>query len=220
MGTLILQGFYSRQITGGRSGAQRQEFHELELLDEIMTLHHLGKLPIMVDGDTRNNIITSFRSWKGDKYVLKNIHPSIRWSKLNPWLDLKNLDLNERLALLEQQKEKIKVKKKGNKQGSLLLSKTHLDGSLEISKIQDKTETNPQAYTGKRRRSSRFQRHQVSHEVPVQLGSKRKYLQAPIPHAEHYITPIGCRWSDNSCAYDVIVTPIFLLWCSDREQWS
>jgi hypothetical protein len=59
----------------------------------------------------------------------------------------------------------------------------------------------------------------VSHEASVQSGSKRKYLP-PIPHAEHYIAPIGCRWSENSCAYDAIVTPMFLLWCTNREKWS
>jgi hypothetical protein len=135
-GTLILQGFDSRRITGGCSGALRQEFRELELLDEITRLRYLGKLPIMVDGDTRNNLITSFRSWKGEQYVPMNVHTSIRWSKRDPWLNSNNLDLNERLALLEQQKEKKKAasQKKGNKQDSLLLSKTHRDGSLDISK--------------------------------------------------------------------------------------
>ena len=37
-GTLILQGFDSLKITGGASGALRQEFRELELLDEITSL--------------------------------------------------------------------------------------------------------------------------------------------------------------------------------------
>jgi hypothetical protein len=225
-GTLILQGFDSRQITGGCSGALRQEFRELELLDEITRLRYLGKLPITVDGDTRNNIITSFRSWKGEQYVPMNVHTSIRWSRRNPWLNSKNLDLNERLALLEQQKEKKKVasQKKGNKHGSLLSSEstTHLDGSLDISKTRDENKTNP--HTGKRRRSSGFTMRRVSHEASasVQSGSKRKYLpEVPhAPHAEHYVTPIGCRWSENSCAYDAIVTPMFLLWCSDREKWS
>lgn len=159
MATLILQGFDSKQITGGCSGALRQEFHELELLDEITRLCYLGKLPVTVDGDTRNNVITSFRSWKGEQYVLKNVHTSIRWSKRNPWIDSKNL--NERIALLEQQKEKKKTasQKKVNKQGSLMKSETHRDtGSLlDISKTQDKCKTNPQIpQSGKRRRSSRF----------------------------------------------------------------
>ena len=218
-GTLILQGFDSRQITGGCSGALRQEFRELEMLDEITRLRFLGKLPITVDGNTRNNIVTSFRSWKGEQYVPKSVHTSIKWSKRNPWLNSEILDLNERLALLEQQKEKNKAKKRGNKpeQGSLLLSKTHRDGSLDIPKIRDKSKTS--SNTGKRRRSSGFLRR-VSHEASVRSGSKRKYLQVPLPNAEHYATPIGCRWSENSCAYDAIVTPLFILWCSDRELWS
>ena len=37
-GTLILQGFDPKQITGGCSVALRQEFRELELLDEIIRM--------------------------------------------------------------------------------------------------------------------------------------------------------------------------------------
>lgn len=37
-GALILQGFDARKITGGCSGALRQEFRELELLDEITSI--------------------------------------------------------------------------------------------------------------------------------------------------------------------------------------
>ena len=40
-GTLILQGFDPKQITGGCSGALRQEFRELELLDEITRLQYI-----------------------------------------------------------------------------------------------------------------------------------------------------------------------------------
>lgn len=44
-GTLILQGFDPRVIIGGCSGALRQEFQELELLDEITRLCYSRKLP-------------------------------------------------------------------------------------------------------------------------------------------------------------------------------
>ena len=54
---------------GGCSDVLRQEFRELELLDKITRLQYSGKLPVFVDGDTRNNIITSFREWKGEQYV-------------------------------------------------------------------------------------------------------------------------------------------------------
>ena len=50
-GTLILQGFYPRKITGKCSGALRQEFRELEILDKITRLRYEGKLPIKVQGD-------------------------------------------------------------------------------------------------------------------------------------------------------------------------
>ena len=44
-GTLILGGFHLSKITGGASGALRQEFRELKLLDDTTTLHYENKLP-------------------------------------------------------------------------------------------------------------------------------------------------------------------------------
>ena len=76
-GTLILQGFDPKQITGGCLGALRQEFRELELLDEITRLRYLGKLPLHVEGSTRNSVVTSFREWKGNQYVPSIVHSSI-----------------------------------------------------------------------------------------------------------------------------------------------
>ena len=80
-GTLIVQGFDAQKITGGCSGALRQEFHELELLDDITNLCYLGKLPVTVYGDTRNNLISTFRQWKGLHYIPRQVHQAIRWSK-------------------------------------------------------------------------------------------------------------------------------------------
>jgi len=75
----------------------------------------------------------------------------------------------------------------------------------------------------KRRRSIglRVQRH-VSHEVSAQAAGKQKLNQssAVLSHAGHYQAPIGCRWSQNSCAYDALFTPVFTVWCSNRENWT
>jgi hypothetical protein len=60
-GTLILQGFDPRKITGGCSGALRQEFRELEILDDITALKYNAKLPVNVHGDIRNVLIKTFR---------------------------------------------------------------------------------------------------------------------------------------------------------------
>ena len=63
-GTLILQGFDPRKITGRCSGALHQEFRELEILDEITRFRYEGKLSVKVYGDVRNTLIQSFREWK------------------------------------------------------------------------------------------------------------------------------------------------------------
>ena len=86
-GTLILQGFDARKMTGGCLGALRQEFRELELLDEVTKTRYMGKLPPIVGGDTRNAVISSFRNWKGAQYVPNVVHPAIRWSKHDPLLE-------------------------------------------------------------------------------------------------------------------------------------
>jgi hypothetical protein len=59
-GTIILQGFDAKKMTGGASGALRQEFGEIELLDEITNLHYLGNLDKSVAGCTCNNLIKCF----------------------------------------------------------------------------------------------------------------------------------------------------------------
>ncbi|KAF8802162.1 hypothetical protein BYT27DRAFT_7113019 [Phlegmacium glaucopus] len=83
-GTLILQGFDPKKITGRCSGALRQEFRELEILDEITTLKYTGKLSVKVYGDIRNVMIKTFRESKGIQYVPKLVHPAICWSKRDP----------------------------------------------------------------------------------------------------------------------------------------
>ena len=52
-GTIIVQSFDSTKLTGGIAGSLRQEFRELELLDEITKLRYLGKIPPHVVGITR-----------------------------------------------------------------------------------------------------------------------------------------------------------------------
>ena len=59
-------------------------------------------------------------------------------------------------------------------------------------------------------------------EVPKHNASKKKLkdFSTETGQSPHYLTPKGMRWSDNSCAYDSLFTPLFALWCSDREGWK
>ena len=92
-GTLILQGFDPRKITGKCSGALRQEFRELEILYEIAWLRYEGKLSVKVYGDIRNTLIKTFHEWKGQQYVPNIVHSAIRWTKNDPLFESEIIDI-------------------------------------------------------------------------------------------------------------------------------
>lgn len=214
-GTLIFQGFDPRQIVGGCSGALRQEFRELELLDDVTRVRYPGKLPVSVDGDTRNNVITSFRNWKGAQYIPSSVHSSIRWSKRSPWLETEVLDLDERLAMLEKLREKKNTEK--SKASSRLDSKP----SPSVKKVvSDLGLGKPSAQ--KRRRSSGMIPMRVRSAASTHQANRQKLQRQPNIHAgrNHTTAPIGMRWSQNSCAYDSIFTPIYVLWCAYGDDWT
>ena len=214
-GTLILQGFDPRQIVGGCSGALRQEFRELELLDDVTRVRYSGKLPVSVDGDTRNNVITSFRNWKGAQYIPSSVHSSIRWSKRSPWLETEVLDLDERLAILEKLREKKNTEK--SKASSRLDSKPSPSAKKVVS---DLGLGKPSAQ--KRRRSSGMIPMRVRSAASTHQANRQKLQRQPNIHAgrNHTTAPIGMRWSQNSCAYDSIFTLIYVLWCAYGDDWT
>jgi hypothetical protein len=85
--TVIVQGFDERKMTGGMNGFLRQEFRELEILDEITRLRFEDKLPRSVTGIYRGQLISSFRNWKGNNSEdPAHFHIAI---KFNPKLDSK-----------------------------------------------------------------------------------------------------------------------------------
>ncbi len=89
-GTLILNSFNSHVIISnankGLSGNLRQEFRELELLDDISKLRFEGVLPLHVNGNIRRDVITQYREWKGGNHVPDNVHVALQWSKRSPFL--------------------------------------------------------------------------------------------------------------------------------------
>ena len=79
-GTLIIQSLQPSVITGGCSGWLRQEFRDLEILNEITRLAFHSQLVPEIDGHCRNTLIRQFRTWKGLNYVPENSHPTTKWS--------------------------------------------------------------------------------------------------------------------------------------------
>ena len=84
-GTAIIQEFDDSKIRDGISDWLRQEFRELELLNEITRLQYLRKLPVSVDGVKRKQVIHRYREWKREDFVPQSIPVAIQWSKKQPW---------------------------------------------------------------------------------------------------------------------------------------
>src|SRR5882762_4681082 len=104
-GTIIVHGFDPKVITGGASGYLRQEFRELEILDEITRMRYENLLPDHITGNRRNSLICQFQEWKGASYVPKNVHASIQWNKHDP-LDTLNVVTDSPWQIIQKGKQK------------------------------------------------------------------------------------------------------------------
>ena len=84
-GTIIVQSFDSKKLTGGIPGNLRQEFRDIELLDEITKLRWERKIPSHISGITRAELIHSYRKWKGHMYMPESMHSALKWTVTNPY---------------------------------------------------------------------------------------------------------------------------------------
>ncbi|KAF8582986.1 hypothetical protein K439DRAFT_1234255, partial [Ramaria rubella] len=55
-GTVVIKGFNPEVVQGGSPGWMRQEFRELELLDEITCIQQVGDIHPQVQGSKRNEL--------------------------------------------------------------------------------------------------------------------------------------------------------------------
>jgi hypothetical protein len=223
-GTVILQGFDAKKMTGGASGALRQEFRELELLDDIVQLKYEGKLAMSVVGDRRNTLIHSFRKWKGDHYVPVNVHKAIRWSKSDPLVV--ESDVKVSWHILD------KIQKAGHvgapKSAATFSNET---SPVEFTLVNSKRKVN-HSHLATEHDTKRPKSDRTSPVEFTLVGSKRKASHSDIvtehgakrlkPHHSNDIlpnlrisVPTGTRWRNNSCAYDAVVSILYAIWLDD-----
>ena len=62
-------------------GYLRQEFRELELLNEITRLRWEGLLDKGVGGNTRSTLLKSYLRMYGTKKCPEHVHPAVRWGR-------------------------------------------------------------------------------------------------------------------------------------------
>jgi hypothetical protein len=113
--TVILQGFDERKITCKISGYLRQEFRELELLDEITRLTYEDLLPKHINENLRNALIRQFQIYKGTDYIPPSVPNQLKWTVKDPmellpivadspWQVIDNSKSNKHVQIYNQSK--------------------------------------------------------------------------------------------------------------------
>ncbi|KAJ7902342.1 hypothetical protein B0H13DRAFT_1621511 [Mycena leptocephala] len=191
-GTAIIQGFHESKITGGLNGYLRQEFRELELLDEITQLRTTGQLPPQVTGIYRGQLLASYRKWKKSN-MADNLHPALRQGKGDD-------PANGTFKVYDDWKPN----KEANKAPKRKAGK---DASERSTKKVKFTETNQPSNA-----------KQPNNMAPI---GKQNTAAAAATNVRH-ISPIGLIWDNQnwSCGYDALLTPLGHLWRSDRYAWT
>ncbi|KAJ3912530.1 hypothetical protein F5877DRAFT_53932, partial [Lentinula edodes] len=197
--TIILQGFDSRKITGGASGQLRREYRELEILDEITHLRYEGKLDPSVIGNTRNLLIESFLAWKGANYVPSLVHPAIKWSTSDPYVLQENslttwslIDKKNFAKLIKQKRD------------ALLNTKSHAH-NIDTQKIKPASHISEEPVAAVTL---------ASHEPELATDDPKKTATAH--DKKHQDAPLGMVWSNNSCAFDAVLTILRLIWVESK----
>lgn len=200
-GTLLIQGFDRRKMTGGMSGYLRQEFRSLEILDEITCLQYAGTLPSEITGTTRNSLIHAYRSWKGGAYVPANVDNNLAWDGKKSF-QMQPAEETSRWEILT--KSKGKATPAGTKRARLEADSDRPRKQMKIDNIF-KTE---KPRTGlKRKPADNLE------------GAPTKRGRANTEHMSRN-EPGGFRWVRNSCAYDSMFTILRLIWDERRLLWG
>ncbi|KAF8815886.1 hypothetical protein BYT27DRAFT_7024928, partial [Phlegmacium glaucopus] len=179
----------------GASGALRQEFRELEMLDDITTLRYNAKLPSSVAGNCRNDLISAFRLLKGEKYVPSRVHQAIRWKGSDPFCLSEGTDIPWKIM---EPSDKPKPAPRLNKQ--TVPRFVPADGTQSISTLRKRKlgDFNP--------------------EVSSETALKKLKIDLNIT-MEHFTqtmnSPRGSQWSNNSCAFDAVMSVLYNIWLDD-----
>ena len=197
-GTIIVQGFNPRIITKGASGYLRQEFRELEILNEITRLKYEQQLPSKIHGVTRNMLLRQFQDLKGTGFAPRDVPKVISWSCSNPMDRVPKITDSE-WQLIEKTSNPENMNLKVNQfipaQGTSLLNKV---STIPIS---------------------RFLKRKASSDIVRKTSNKKQHVSSPklLIHG-----PMGLEWDSQnySCAYDSLLTIICNVYLENPAHWT
>ncbi|KAM6490121.1 hypothetical protein JOM56_014440, partial [Amanita muscaria] len=200
-GTIIIQGFDQNKITCGASGYLRQEFRELELLNEITKLKYNSLLPEdMQKLQIRNTLIRQFQTYKGRNFVPTGVPKNLQWSDIAPMkIILPVADSPWKLILKDNQNQLI-----ANKSNEFQNMSTNVyipaKGTIPLN--------------------DKFKRkYENSLDEDLIQSKKRKTCKWFKPSD---IAPVGLSWDsiNYSCAYDALFTILINIWIQDPKKWA
>ena len=211
-GTIILQGFSDYKITCGASGYLRQEFRELELLDDITTMSYENKLPKSINGKLRNALIRQFQLLKGTEYIPANVSRQLKWTKADP-MDLLAVVTDSPWQFVDN-------KKKSD------LSKDLLDIPVIKKPCVGRSNDNAQMFVAAKgtvpvvtNQISNTKR-KADNEPLADALPKHKKLKISFISSQD--SPAGITWDaeNYSCAYDAIFSILCDIWIQDPKKWT
>ena len=200
-GTVIVQGFDPSKITCGASGYLRQEFRELELLDDITKLRYNGQLPESINGRLRNSVLRQYQQLKGKGYCPENVTGPIRWSEMYPMQTFQVMTdsswqlITKSVSHKVVQEAEIQPQRQSKNitgcfvpaQGSMALPST-----LKRKAEEDLNSDEPK-----------------SKKIRASFG--------PTPEI-----PVGILWDsvNYSCSYDSLLTILCEIWIYNPKSWT
>ena len=182
-------------IPGGASGYLRQEFRELELLNEITKLKYTRQLHSDINGHHHNTIIHQFQKWKGTSYILANVHSAIKWSKYDGF-DMS--EVTDSPWQIVKKEGETKVQYKSKKSDTLNFVPAQGSAPLMLKhKLEDDVTVASNTSDLKRRKISTHQTNDTE-------------------------SPLGLLWDseNNSCAYDALLTILLSIWSQNPSTWK
>ena len=196
-GTVIIQGFDSAKITKGIHGNLRQEFRELNLLDEISEMRYHGILPSNVIHDMRSPTIRAYRLWT--QRTFEDIHSD--WHKALQWNNKEDASIPTPLTdpFWDPSIAKTLIKK---------IEEQHMHNKI-LKKDLAKAK---KVHSEKKKRSGDDQDTQ-----PLAKRHRRNPLQQP-----RTPDPVGTKWDSNdySCAYDAFIVIVRQIWSENPDDWT
>jgi hypothetical protein len=205
--TVILQGFDERKITCKISGYLRNEFRELELLDEITRLTYEDLLPKHINENLRNALIGQFQIYKGTDYIPPSVPNQLKWTVKDPmellpivadspWQVIDNSKSNKHVQIYNQSKTERNLK---------AATINYLETNNFVT-----AKSTPSFNKTMKRKANQNEHDDAPKTKIIKVSNTRKY------------SPTGLIWDSKnwSCAYDAIFTILYDLWVQNPTKWS